>query len=109
MCKNELFAFLLQKELANLLVDVKTHFLLPSNAYITLKFLLIGNVRPYALHGLLEVFEEIRLHIIIAHVEEMFQCTLTLLVRQVSNAYCLPPTFPLVCLLLHDKVAKMQK
>ncbi len=43
-CKNELFAFLLQKKLTNLFVDVKTHLLLPNNVCVTLKFLLIGNV-----------------------------------------------------------------
>ena len=79
MCKNELFAFLLQKELANLFVDIQTHLLLPSNVCVTLKFPLIGNVIPDALRELLEVIE-IGLHIIFAHAEEMFQCTLTLLV-----------------------------
>jgi hypothetical protein len=108
-CKNKLFAFLLQKELANLFEDIKTHLLLPNNACVTRKFLLIGNVTPDALCELLEVFEEIRLNIITAHAEKMFQCTLTLLVWQEFKAHCLPLTFPLACLLLHDKVDKMQK
>ena len=30
-CKNEFFTFLLQKELANIFVDVETHLLLPNN------------------------------------------------------------------------------
>ncbi len=61
MCKKELFTFLPQKQLTNLL-NIEAHLLLTNNTYIPLLCLLSCRVLPDALRDLLEVFEETGLH-----------------------------------------------
>jgi hypothetical protein len=76
--KYTLFPFLLQKLLADLLVDFKAYLLLPNHRHIPFQDLLFGNVLSDALRELVEVIEEIRLHGILAHAEKMLESTLRL-------------------------------
>ena len=99
----------LHHQIANHFVHVKSHLLLSNNGNITFAYFLIGNVSPDALRELLEVVEEIRLHGILAHAEEMLESTLRLLVRCVRELQHLPLMFARAACPSCQEVAKLSK
>jgi hypothetical protein len=107
MRKYILFPFLLQKLLTYLLVDVESYLLLPNHCHIPFQDFLVGDVPSDALRELLEVVEEIRLHGIFAHAEEMLESTLRLLVGCIAKGHRETLTFPPACLALGNKIAEL--
>ncbi len=82
--KSKTFTSYCHEELTNLFVHIESHLFLTKWGNIPFGCLLVGIMSSYALGELLEVFEEIRLHSIFAHAEQMLQHALGL------RIWCIP-------------------